>query len=35
MSPAQTFALFVGVHIGAVLVALALLWVTSPQVFKR
>lgn len=35
MSPAETFALIVGVHVGAALVALALLWVTSPQVFKR
>ena len=34
MSPAETFALIVGVHAGAALVALALLRITNPEAFK-
>ena len=35
MSPAEMVALIVGVHVGAALVALALLWITAPEAFKR
>jgi len=35
MSPAETFALVVGVHAGGALLALALMWITEPHAFKR
>ena len=35
MSPAAMVALVVGVHAGGALVALALLWITNPEAFRR
>lgn len=35
MTTLALVALFVGVHAGAALVALALLWITAPEAFKR